>query len=65
LLLQKFIYFTAINFTTPMNVKIDTKEKFTVLTVEEQELPANMTEELLSLLLPYHKMPISLLQECW
>jgi anti-anti-sigma factor len=58
LLLQKLIYFTAINLSTPMNVKIDTKEKFTVLTVEEQELPANMTEELLALLLPYHKMPV-------
>lgn len=31
-----------------MNVKIDTKEKFTVITPEEAELPANMTEELAS-----------------
>lgn len=36
-----------------MNVKIDTKEKFTVITPEEQDLPANMTEELSNLLLAY------------
>jgi len=28
-----------------MNVKIDTKEKFSVLTLEEADLPANMTED--------------------
>ena len=36
-----------------MNVKIDTKEKFTVITPEEEQLSANMTEELKNLLLPY------------
>ena len=36
-----------------MNVKIDTKEKFTVITPEEDLLSANMTEELKDLLLPW------------
>ena len=36
-----------------MNVKIDTKEKFTVITPQETSLSANMTEELQDLLLPY------------
>ena len=36
-----------------MNVKIDTKEKFTVITPEEASLSANMTEELNNLLLEY------------
>jgi anti-anti-sigma factor len=36
-----------------MNVKIDTKEKFTVIKPQEPQLSANMTEELSSLLLPY------------
>jgi anti-anti-sigma factor len=36
-----------------MNVKIDTKEKFTVITPEETGLAANMTAELNNLLLPY------------
>jgi anti-anti-sigma factor len=36
-----------------MNVKIDTKEKFTVITPELAELSANMTAELSDLLLPY------------
>jgi anti-anti-sigma factor len=36
-----------------MNVKIDTKEKFTVITPEETGLAANMTAELNHLLLPY------------
>ena len=36
-----------------MNVKIDTKEKFTVITPEEALLSANMTAELNELLLPY------------
>jgi anti-anti-sigma regulatory factor len=39
-----------------MNVKIDTKEKFTVITPEEASLSANMTDELNDLLLQYlHK----------
>ncbi|MEI7735784.1 MAG: STAS domain-containing protein [Ferruginibacter sp.] len=36
-----------------MNVKIDTKEKFTVITPEVSILSANMTEELIDLLLSY------------
>ena len=36
-----------------MNVKIDTKERFTVITPEEAHLPVNMTEELNQLLLSY------------
>ena len=36
-----------------MNVKIDTKEKFTVITPEETDLSANMTAELSDLLLPW------------
>lgn len=36
-----------------MNVKTDTKEKFTVITPQEPELPVNMTEELSQLLLTY------------
>ena len=35
-----------------MNVKIDTKEKFTVITPELNNLSANMTEEINELLLP-------------
>ena len=36
-----------------MNVKIDTKEKFTVITPQETCLAANMTAELNDLLQPY------------
>lgn len=36
-----------------MKVKIDTKEKFHVITIEELDLPANMTEELQNLLLSF------------
>ncbi|MES2891839.1 MAG: STAS domain-containing protein [Bacteroidota bacterium] len=36
-----------------MNVKTDTKEKFSVITPEAAELTANMTEELNIMLLPY------------
>jgi len=36
-----------------MNVKIDTKERFTVITPEETHLSVNMTEELSHLLLGY------------
>ena len=36
-----------------MNVKIDTKERFTVITPEEAHLSVNMTEELTQLLLGY------------
>ena len=36
-----------------MNIKIDTKERFTVITPEEAHLPVNMTEELNQLLLSY------------
>jgi hypothetical protein len=36
-----------------MNVKIDTKEKFVVITPSDPDLSANMTEELSNMLLPY------------
>jgi len=36
-----------------MNVKIDTKEKFTVITPDETALPANMTAEMSDLMLSY------------
>ena len=36
-----------------MNVKIDTKERFTVITPGEAHLPVNMTDELNKLLLAY------------
>ncbi len=36
-----------------MNVKIDTKERFTVITPEAEHLSVNMTEELNNLLLTY------------
>ena len=36
-----------------MNVKIDTKEKFIVITPQTPVLTAHMTEELLGILLPY------------
>lgn len=36
-----------------MNVKTDTKEKFSVITPEAAELTANMTEDLNVMLLPY------------
>jgi anti-anti-sigma regulatory factor len=38
-----------------MKVKIDTKEKFNVLTLQDEILSANMTEELNNLLLEYLK----------
>ena len=42
-----------------MNVKIDTKEKFVIITPLVPELTANMTEELTELLLPYIQKDIS------
>ena len=36
-----------------IDIKIDTKEKFTVITPQVSELTANMTVELSNLLLPY------------
>ncbi len=36
-----------------IKVKIDTKEKFHVITIEEVDLPANMTEDLQKLLLSF------------
>jgi anti-anti-sigma regulatory factor len=36
-----------------MKVKIDTKEKFHVITIEEPVLSANMTEDLTKVLLPF------------
>ena len=36
-----------------MKVKIDTKEKFHVISIEERILSANMTEDIRQMLLPY------------
>ena len=36
-----------------MNVKIDTKEKFTVIVPKESDISANMTDHLAEMLLPY------------
>ena len=36
-----------------MNVKIDTKEKFTVIVPKESDISANMTDQLAETLLPY------------
>ena len=36
-----------------MNVKIDTKEKFTIITPNELALTAILTDELVNILLPY------------
>ncbi len=41
-----------------MKVKIDTKERFHVINLEESILSANMTEELKQTLLPYLEMEI-------
>jgi anti-anti-sigma regulatory factor len=42
-----------------MKVKIDTKEKMHVITIEENNLAANMTEEIKEALLKYLKEPVS------
>ena len=42
-----------------MKVKIDTKEKMHVITVEEVILPANMTESIKDILLTYLEQPVS------
>ena len=42
-----------------MNVKIDTKEKFTVITPKEVKFTAIMTEELSEMLLTYQQKDIS------
>jgi anti-anti-sigma factor len=42
-----------------MKVKIDTKEKMHVITIEEEKLSVNMTEELKSSLLKYLSAPIN------
>jgi anti-anti-sigma factor len=41
-----------------MIVKIDTKEKFTVITANEVKLTAIMTEELVKMLLPYQQKEV-------
>lgn len=41
-----------------MQVKIDTKEKFHVITLHEPEISANMTEELSSILLTFLQGPV-------
>lgn len=58
-MLQNLIYFTAEpKFRFYMNVKIDTKEKFTVITAIEPDLSANMTVELLDLLQSYRNKEV-------
>jgi anti-anti-sigma factor len=42
-----------------MKVKIDTKEKMHVITVEEEKLPANMTEEIKETFLKYLEEPVA------
>lgn len=42
-----------------MKVKIDTKEKMHVITIEEKELSANMTESIKEMLLKYLDEPIA------
>ena len=45
---------TAVNnYNVCMKVKIDTKQKFHVISIKESELSANMTEEMESSLLPF------------
>jgi anti-anti-sigma regulatory factor len=41
-----------------MNVKIDTKEKFSVITPNEEEIAANMTEELQKIAEPFMEKDI-------
>ena len=41
-----------------MQVKIDTREKFHVITVQESDLSENMTEELQNCLLPFLKQEV-------
>jgi anti-anti-sigma factor len=41
-----------------MDVKIDTKEKFTVITPKESDISANMTDDLAELLISYMARPI-------
>lgn len=41
-----------------MKVKIDTKEKFHVITIEEHILPANMTEDIKIMLLGFLDEPV-------
>ena len=41
-----------------MKVKIDTKEKMHVITIDEEKLPANMTEEIEKAFLKYLQDPI-------
>lgn len=57
-MLQYLNYFRLILNRLLMNVKIDTKEKFTVITLNDENLPANMTGELGNLLLNYLDAPM-------
>ena len=41
-----------------MNVKIDTKEKFSVITPDEHEIPANLTEELKNTVIVFLAAPV-------
>jgi hypothetical protein len=46
-----------------MKVKIDTKEKMHVITIAEEKLTANMTEDLKKTLLNYLQQPVALVQQ--
>ena len=41
-----------------MNVKIDTKEKFSVITPVDRDIPANLTEEMNQIISPFLLKPI-------
>ena len=49
---------TTVNIIKCMQVKIDTREKFHVITIRETKLAANMTAELDECLLPFVKKDI-------
>ncbi len=52
-MIRKLIYFTAFLNTQVMNVKLDTKEKFTVITPTEPEISANMTGDMNEMFVSY------------
>ena len=47
-----------INLNTVMKVKIDTKEKFHIITINEQVVAANMTAELKNILIDLENSPV-------
>ncbi|HEV8080166.1 MAG TPA: STAS domain-containing protein [Chitinophagaceae bacterium] len=58
LLASKMFFPPSFKELVQMKVKIDTKERFHVINLEESVLSANMTEELKQTLLPYLEMEI-------